>query len=152
MICARDNHTINPSEFATTVVPGMTFEMSIILRRRIAPMDNKRQCPQCKWDHSTVNTTHRWIKWHVALNLVYMLIIEIISCSCFCHGQFQIAEVVLNENDLRSDKMDKADHSKSPTMPASYEFTVEEGRPGKDQRIKFFRRVHQINFITCVNF
>jgi hypothetical protein len=60
-----NSQTIGPLEFANAVKPGMTLEMSIILRRRTALRDNKGKCPQCNYLNPTVKATYDWIKWQV---------------------------------------------------------------------------------------
>jgi hypothetical protein len=63
MIRTQDSQTIDPSEFANVVGPGMTLEMSIILQRRTALQDNKGKCPQCRYVNSTLNVINGWIEW-----------------------------------------------------------------------------------------
>jgi hypothetical protein len=60
-----NSQTIGPLEFANAVKPGITLEMSIILRRRTALRDNKGKCPQCNHFNPTVKATYGWIKWQV---------------------------------------------------------------------------------------
>jgi hypothetical protein len=72
IIHAEDGQMISPLEFAKTVRPGMTLEMSIVLRRRTTLPHSKMQCPQCEYIHSTINTAYGWIEWQVASNLIYV--------------------------------------------------------------------------------
>lgn len=93
MICADDSKTIDPSEFANKVVPGMTLEMSIILRRTTAIRDNKGKCPRRSCVNSTINAINGWI--------------ECGACSC----QFQIDEVVLTgEINIKTGEEDTGKH------------------------------------------
>jgi hypothetical protein len=63
MIRAKDNQTVDPSEFAKAVEPEMTLEMSIVLRQKTRLQVNMGKCPQCRHVNPTANATHGWIEW-----------------------------------------------------------------------------------------
>ena len=56
---------IGPSEFASTVEPGMVLEMSIVLRQKIPFQDNKETCPRCGHFNLNVTANSGWIEWKV---------------------------------------------------------------------------------------
>jgi len=69
-----DGQIICPSEFASTVQPGMVLEISIILRRHEAFQDIKETCPRCCLIMGNATVANGWI-----------------DCTK-CGGQFLIAE------------------------------------------------------------
>ena len=64
LVRAEDNHTMNRSEFGSTVQPGMVLEISIILKRIEAPQDNAEKCPRCGYVNKIASG---WTKWKVLL-------------------------------------------------------------------------------------
>ena len=65
VIRAEDNGTIDPSEFARTIKPGVVLEMSIVLRKKTSFPDKKQVCPRCDTVSLNVATHHGWIDWKV---------------------------------------------------------------------------------------
>jgi hypothetical protein len=63
---AKDNQIIDPSEFASTVEPGMKLEMSIVMRQSTA---DQTRCPRCGYFNSQVAVCDGWIDWQVFPNL-----------------------------------------------------------------------------------
>jgi hypothetical protein len=72
MMRSEGNEVISPSEFASTVEPGMVLEMNIILRKQSDFQANKEKCPrpQCRHINLNVTATHGWIEWQVLLFLL----------------------------------------------------------------------------------
>ena len=89
IIRANNSKKIDPSEFVNAVEPEMTLEMSIILRQRTPGQNNKETCPQCKYINSTPTQTHGWVEWQVPISLFTYVMINVISHSRGCFGQFQ---------------------------------------------------------------
>ena len=76
VISPYDGQIIRRSEFAGTVQPGMTLEMSIILRRGEAFQDIKRECPRCYHINRHVADAGGWIEWKVPFTSIYKLTIN----------------------------------------------------------------------------
>jgi hypothetical protein len=108
MVRAADNQTIDPSEFASTIAPEMKFEMSIILRKMTALQKNRGKCPQCHLVNSHVPAAHGWIKWKVFISFPCLLIINAVSYSHGCEGQFHIAEATPKRRNDENDRMSNA--------------------------------------------
>ena len=105
IIRANNSKKIDPFEFVNATEPEMTLEMSIILRQRTPGQNNKETCPQCKYINSTPTQTH---EWQVPISLFTYVMINVISHSRGCFGQFQIEEEVLGldgNNDKNSEKV-----------------------------------------------
>jgi hypothetical protein len=99
MIRAADSQTIDPSEFARTVAPEMKFEMSIIVRKRAAFQKSQGKCPRCFCINYHVPAANGWIEWKVSFSFRCLLIINTLTYSCGCEGQFQIAEAAPKHQD-----------------------------------------------------
>lgn len=99
MIRAADSQTIDPSEFARTVAPEMKFEMSIIVRKRAAFQESQGKCPRCFYINYHVPAANGWIEWKVSFSFRCLLIINTLTYSWGCEGQFQIAEAATNHQD-----------------------------------------------------
>jgi hypothetical protein len=68
VIRAEDGQVVQPSEFASTVVPGMVLEIGIILRQNESFQYGKQKCPRCK--NNNLNPVNNgWIEWKVFLNI-----------------------------------------------------------------------------------
>ena len=62
-LIAEDNQIIHPLEFADKVVPGMVFEMSIILRQDRVFEDIEAKCPRCYHNNVNASADRGWIDW-----------------------------------------------------------------------------------------
>ena len=71
LIIPYDGQIIRRSEFASTVQPGMTVEMSIILRQDKAFQDNKQKCPRCHHLNRHAADAGGWIEWKVPFTFIY---------------------------------------------------------------------------------
>jgi hypothetical protein len=82
MIRTKDSRTIDPFEFAGVVEPDMMFEMSIVLRRRMAFQDNKGKWPKCAYvnDHQRNSRADRM----ASAFEIYMITIDVSPCSRRC--------------------------------------------------------------------
>jgi hypothetical protein len=61
---AQDSRTLTPAEFEQNVQPGMSIEMSIVLRRQITSQDSHMQCPRCQLISSiTTDDFGDWVEW-----------------------------------------------------------------------------------------
>jgi len=65
VIRAEDNHTVGPSELASTVEPGMKLEMCIVLRQHRAV---RKRCPRCNHVGSRIASNNDWLEWQVSPN------------------------------------------------------------------------------------
>jgi hypothetical protein len=111
MIRTADNQTIDPSEFASTVAPEMKYEMSIILRKTTAIQGNRGKCPRCHYVNSHAPAANGWIEWQVSFGFQHLPIINTITYSRGCEGQFQITEADSKhqDNDNSDDENDSTD-------------------------------------------
>jgi hypothetical protein len=64
---SQDSRVISPTEFASTVQPGMMLEMNIILRKNSTFQANKEKCPrpQCRYINLHATASQGWIEWRV---------------------------------------------------------------------------------------
>ncbi|KZP13559.1 hypothetical protein FIBSPDRAFT_131739 [Athelia psychrophila] len=75
ILSSDDEEFINPTDISTVLQPGMTLEMSIVLREPAAERygGEEHRCPRCNHINSKVITVSRWV-----------------SCRN-CNGQFEIS-------------------------------------------------------------
>ena len=65
---SEDDRFINPSQFSGSVRPGMTVEMSIVVREQTDDRQDRQgtqehRCPRCKHINQKVITRSGWVSW-----------------------------------------------------------------------------------------
>lgn len=68
VIRAADSQTIDPSEFASMIVPEMKFEMSIIVRKTATFQKSLGECPRCLYVNYHIPAANGWIEWKVSFS------------------------------------------------------------------------------------
>lgn len=61
-ILKQDDQDIIPSELSAVIHPGMTVEMSIVIRQQTQE-DAEHTCPRCNYANRKVLTNSGWIHW-----------------------------------------------------------------------------------------
>jgi hypothetical protein len=67
-----DSGSITRSEFTSVVEPGMSVELSIIVRQTVLLQEDKEKCLRCGFSNSIVTAQDGWIEWQVHLRF-YLL-------------------------------------------------------------------------------
>jgi hypothetical protein len=70
VLSAKNSQTVNQSEIASTVEPGMVLEMTIIMRESTAIQDIQGKCPRCQHINLHSNGNNGWVVWQVHLRFV----------------------------------------------------------------------------------
>jgi hypothetical protein len=58
-----DSGSISRSEFASVAEPGMSVELSIIVRQTILSREDKEKCLRCGFVNSVITSQDGWIEW-----------------------------------------------------------------------------------------
>ena len=64
-----DHSSISLSEFTSVVKPGMSVELSIIVRQTTLLQEEEQKCLRCRFVNSVVTAQNVWIEWQMHLHV-----------------------------------------------------------------------------------